>query len=138
MTSIKKIKNNLKGLNNYEVVIFGSLINRKYTKRSDIDSAVITRIKNREKNKEIWFNLLNKVTSGYDLKVFELLPLPMQISIADGHIVIFGDSLEISEYFYHFRKLWKDVEKRYKENQFASIKEKKEALQRIKYLGIEE
>ena len=132
MTSIKKIKNKLKALDNYEVVVFGSLISGKHTKRSDIDIAVITRLKSRGKNKEIWYNLLNKVLSGYDLKVFELLPLPMQISISDNHKVIFGDSLEISEYFYHFRKLWRDVEKRYNENQFTSLKEKKEALQRAK------
>ena len=132
MILTKKIKDELKALKDYEVVIFGSLVNGKYTKRSDIDVAVITRIKSREKNKEIWYNLLDKVSSSYDLKVFELLPLPMQISIADSHKVIFGDSIDISEYFYHFRKLWKDVEKRYMENQFTSIKEKKEALQKAK------
>lgn len=29
----------------------------------------------------------------------------------DKYIVLFGDKLEISEYFYHFRKLWKDSKK---------------------------
>ncbi len=132
MISVEKIKNDLKACKKYEIVIFGSFVKAGYTKRSDIDIAVISRITNKEKNKKIWYNLLDKVPSGYDLKVFELLPLPMQIGIADSHKVIFGDSLEISEYFYHFRKLWKDVEKRYKENQFANLREKKEALQRAK------
>ncbi|HDH44732.1 MAG TPA: nucleotidyltransferase domain-containing protein, partial [Thermococcus sp.] len=50
--------------------------------------------------------------------------LYIKIEIIRDYKVICGDELEISEYFYHFRKLWKDMEKRIKENQFSGVKEK--------------
>jgi hypothetical protein len=46
------------------------------------------------------------------------------------YTVVFGDPLEISEYFYYYRKLWKDVEKRYLENQFTSYKEILQGIER--------
>ncbi len=48
----------------------------------------------------------------------------IQIEIIKNHRMIYDDKLELSEYFYRFRKLWKDMEHRVKENQFKSIKEK--------------
>ena len=59
------------------------------------------------------------------------IPQPVKIEIINNYKVIFGNQLEISEYFYHFRKLWKDMEKRYRENQFASIKEKRQLLRKM-------
>ena len=132
MVSSKKIIEDLKALSSYEVVLFGSFAKNESTLKSDIDVAVITKIKDKKKNKRIWYRLLGKIHHKYDIKVFEILPLPIQIEIINNYRVVFGNPLSISEYFYHFRKLWKDVEKRYKENQFSSIKEKKEALQRTK------
>ncbi|MGQ9723169.1 MAG: hypothetical protein ACUVXA_17840, partial [Candidatus Jordarchaeum sp.] len=42
--------------------------------------------------------------------------------------------LEISEYFYYYRRLWKDVEHRYRENQFTSYKEVLQGIERRKRL----
>lgn len=48
----------------------------------------------------------------YDVKIFELLPLRIKMSIIKDHIVVYGNELELSEYFYHYRKLWMDSKHR--------------------------
>lgn len=128
--NLKKIKTDLKPLQKFgDVVIFGSYATGDATPRSDIDAAVVTGKRDREKNKEIWWDLLGKANPAkYDIKVFELLPLPVQMSIIENYVVVYGNRLDLSEYFYFYRKLWKDVEPRYKENQFKSVKEKIKAL----------
>ena len=57
------------------------------------------------------------------MKVFEELPLYIQMDIIKNR-VIYGDKFELSEYFYQFRKLWKDMEHCIKEDQFSSVREK--------------
>ena len=126
--TLAQIKEDLNKLSKYEVVIFGSYCNGYFNQRSDIDIAIITRVTDPEKNKKIWWNLLSKAPEIYDLKVFELLPLELKIDIINNHIALFGNNLEISEYFYHFRKLWKDTQYRYYNNQFKNHKEKLQLL----------
>ncbi|MHA1491041.1 MAG: hypothetical protein ACTSRI_15505 [Promethearchaeota archaeon] len=55
---------------------------------------------------------------------FSILPLYFQIEIIKDYHIVFGDPLEISEYFYHFRAIWKDMVKWFEANQFHSIQEK--------------
>jgi len=126
--SLAQIKNDLSELKNFEVAIYGSYATDVFTSRSDIDIAIITREKNPEKNIKIWKECLGKAAKLYHINVFELLPLPVKKNIMDNHIVVFGDKLEISEYFYHFRKLWEDIKIRYYENQFSSFREKIEKM----------
>ena len=38
------------------------------------------------------------------IRIFELLPLQIKISVIENCRVVFGDKLDISEYFYNFRK----------------------------------
>ncbi|WP_423792185.1 nucleotidyltransferase domain-containing protein [Methanocaldococcus indicus] len=102
----------------FGVLIYGSYIKNEHTKRSDIDICLI------KVDKDTYFKILGKLGNKYDIKIFEELPLYIKIDIINNHKVIFGDELEISEYFYKFRKIWKDMEKRIKENQFNSVKEK--------------
>ena len=123
-SSLVSIKNDLTPLRKWWVVIYGSYATGEYTTRSDIDVVIITREKNREKNKRIWLEIIGQVPSRYDLKVFELLPLEIKAEVIKKNLIIFGDKGEISEYFYHFRKLWEGMKHRYYENQFRSIKEK--------------
>ena len=92
------IKKDLVKLNRFEVIIFGSYVNGKFTSRSDIDIAVITRNNNPEKNKKIWASLL-KIPSLYHLNIFELLPLNVKADIMDNHLVLFGERLAIRAYF---------------------------------------
>ena len=126
--STEKIKAELAGFKKYNLVIYGSYIGKNFNSRSDIDIALITMNPNPTKNKKIWLNLMGKVPEKYDFKVFELLPLDIKASLINNYIVIYGDSLGLSEYFYHFRKLWKDCHKRYSENLFSTIQEKLKAL----------
>ncbi|MHA1589697.1 MAG: nucleotidyltransferase family protein [Candidatus Njordarchaeales archaeon] len=128
--SLNEIRRDLEPLRDYWVVVYGSYARNQCTPRSDIDVAVITRISDPSKNIRILWKLLPKIKPGYDLRIFELLPLPIKMSVINNHIVIFGDPLDISEYFYFYRKLWKDVEPRYVANQFKSYKEILEGIQR--------
>lgn len=123
-----ELQNQLQNLKNFCVVIYGSYANDNFTTRSDIDIAIVTRKSNPVENKKIWQRVLGKVPNRFDLKVFELLPLEIKASIIQNHIVVFGNSLDISEYFYYFRKLWEDVKPRFKANQFTSLQEKLKTL----------
>ncbi len=126
--SLAKIQRQLKSLKDSNVVVYGSYDSEYFTSRSDIDIAMVTMNNDPAENKKIWQRMLGKVPPQFDLKVFELLPLDIKASVMNKYAVIFGDPLEISEYFYHFRKLWKDVEPRYTANQFTNLKEKLKAL----------
>ena len=132
MKDIKAIKNDLSLLKDYEVVLFGSYASGKADIRSDIDIAIITREKDRKKAMELWKKALGKAPDNYDIKIFELLPLHIKASIFKNYKVIFGNRLDISEYFYEFRKLWNDMKYRFEENQFKSGKEKIMALERYR------
>lgn len=119
----EKIRTDLRVLeSNYEVVIFGSAIEGGFRPESDIDIAVITRNQKKERNREIQRYLWSQYSMNYDIHVFELLPIIVQASIFNNYKVVFGDILDISEYFYFYRKIWKDCKKRIIENQFDSYK----------------
>ncbi|MDI6721802.1 MAG: nucleotidyltransferase domain-containing protein [Candidatus Aenigmarchaeota archaeon] len=111
-------------MSKFEAVIFGSYADNNFTPLSDIDIAIITRETDPKKNANIWKNALRKAKSVYHINIFELLPLHVKSGIMDNYIVVFGDRLEISEYFYHFRNLWDDEKHRCYSNQFGSLKEK--------------
>ena len=126
--SLSQIKNELNPLNKFEIVIYGSYVNGDFTYRSDIDIAIITRRKNPNQNIEIWKKALRKTRPIYQIKIFELLPLQIKADIINKFIVVFGDEIELSEYFYHYRKLWRDVKHRYYLNQFTHFREKIEKM----------
>lgn len=109
---------------NYEVIIFGSQVEGGARPNSDIDIAVISRENVIEKNINLQKELLGKFSLKIDVRVFELFPIYIQISIIDQYEVIFGDILEISEYFYTFRKKWDDCKHRILSNQFSSYQER--------------
>ncbi len=130
MKTLQEIKTDLYFVKNYEVVVFGSYASKKADKRSDIDIAVITRENSKNKCIEIWWELVGKAPDVYDIKIFELLPLPIKASVIQRYEVVFGNRLDISEYFYNYRKLWNDTKHRLEENRFRSIKEKIMLLKR--------
>lgn len=134
MKSIGELKIDLSFVKDYEVVVFGSYAGRRADKRSDIDIAVITREKDRDKCMKIWMEVLGKAPKTYDIKIFELLPLHIKASLINNYVAVFGNRLDISEYFYEFRKLWNDMKYRFKENRFQSVREKVTALERYRRL----
>jgi hypothetical protein len=74
--------------------------------------------------------VVGQAPDRYDIRVFELLPLPIQIDIADRHEVVFGDLANVSYYFYGFRRRWKDQAHRYHQNRFKGYRDKRDALRR--------
>ncbi|AIY90670.1 nucleotidyltransferase domain-containing protein [Geoglobus acetivorans] len=110
--SFEEIRKDLKAISEYKAVIFGSYVTGEFRKGSDIDIAVITEIRDRKENISIQKRLFSIARPIYDLRVFELLPIKVKASVMSDYIVLFGDELEISEYFYHWRKMWNDVKHR--------------------------
>ncbi len=136
MKSIDEIKTDLSFLKDYEVVIFGSYARKRADERSDIDIAVITGETDRNRCIEIWKSIMGKATDTYDIKIFELLPLHIKASVIQNYEVVFGNSLDISEYFYKIRRFWNDMKHRIEENRFQSVGEKIMALKRGRKLMI--
>ncbi len=127
---LKKIKNDLSFCKDYWTVLYGSFIGYGFIPgRSDIDVAIITQLKDKKENLNIWKSLWGKYGKIYDVKIFELLPLHLKIKIIENYQVLFGDKLEISEYFYQYRRIWKDMRKRIEENQFINMHEKLKNLE---------
>ncbi|VUT25668.1 MAG: Nucleotidyltransferase domain protein [Candidatus Methanolliviera sp. GoM_asphalt] len=100
------------------VLLFGSVAKGELTTRSDIDIALV-----RPSTRSVLFRVFERVGGKYDTKIFEDLPLHIKIDIINNHQVIIGDEVELSYYFYRFRKEWKDMEHRVLSNQFKSVRE---------------
>jgi len=130
MKSLEDIREDLRSLSKYEVVMFGSYVSEEFREGSDIDVAVITRKRDFNENVRILKGILGKVKLIYDIRIFELLPLKVKVSVIDNYIVIFGDELKISEYFYYWRKFCEDF--KYSLYYCKDYKEKLEAVKRGK------
>jgi len=107
------IKNTVVG-----VLLFGSVIKGEHHETSDIDICLV-----KPKDKNVLIEIFEKVGNKYDVKIFEDLPLYIQMDIIENHKAIFGDKIELSYYFYKIRKIWDDMEERIKMNQFKTVKE---------------
>jgi predicted nucleotidyltransferase len=130
MKNIEEMQGDLSFAKDYEVIIFGSYASKTADKRSDIDIAIISREHDRQKCIEIWKETFGKAPNVYDIKIFELLPLRIKASAMRKFEVVFGNRLDISEYFYVYRKLWNDVKHRIETNRFSSMREKLMLLKR--------
>jgi len=134
--SLKWIRRELSSLKGkYEVILFGSMVEGGMRPTSDIDIAVLSRIQDKAKNIQLQRELLGQFPLRLDVRIFELFPIDIQISIIQNYIVIFGDPLEISEYFYEFRKKWDDCKYRILSNQFSNYRERLSLLQRFSNLS---
>ena len=100
------------------VLLFGSAAKGELTTRSDIDIALV-----RPSTRRVLFSVFERVGGKYDTKIFEDLPLHIKMDIIKNHQIIFGDEVELSYYFYRYRKEWKDMEHRVLSNQFKSVRE---------------
>ena len=122
---LNEIKKDLKKLDEFWVVVYGSFLSDYYIPhKSDIDIAIITQKREKESNISIWKNTWGAFSVSFDIKIFELLPLSIKMEVIENYQVIFGNLLEISEYFYQYRAIWKDMVHRIESNRFKSIQEK--------------
>ncbi|MGQ4894388.1 MAG: nucleotidyltransferase domain-containing protein [Candidatus Njordarchaeia archaeon] len=95
------------------IVVFGSFVSGEFSERSDIDICIIAgpRIENIDELIDFVFERV--YNPRYDIKFFEKLPLRLKIEIIKNHEVVFSRDLpELYEYFYFYRKIWKDQERR--------------------------
>lgn len=122
------VREDLQPLADHDVVLYGSYLTDRFTPRSDVDAAVVTRQADPEANRRTWRDLVGTVPDRYDVRVFELLPLDIRHDIAEHHEVLFGDPVDLSYYFYRTRRAWKDVRPRIEANRFTSLDEKLTAL----------
>ena len=101
------------------ILLFGSSARREDVERSDIDICIV-----RPVNDGLLTGMNRMLGGKYDIKVFENLPLYIRIEIIHDHKIIYGDEVELSAYFYRFRRLWADMVPRVEYNQFDSVGER--------------
>ncbi|MBU3966877.1 MAG: nucleotidyltransferase domain-containing protein, partial [Euryarchaeota archaeon] len=92
------------------VLLYGSVVKGEETPRSDIDICLVAPTCKDQAGllREVHRNL-DVFSKKYDVRIFEELPLYIQIQIIENHEIIYTkDVYEMFEYFYHFRKLWED------------------------------
>jgi len=86
------------------VLLFGSRVGGEETMRSDIDVCIV-----KPASDDVVRDIEKAFGGKYDQKVFEKLPLYIQIEIINNHVIVYGDAVELSAYFRGFRKLWEDM-----------------------------
>jgi len=94
------------------ILIYGSMAKGKENKRSDIDICLVAPDSNL---KELYKKMLPLVKEKYDIKIFEDMPLFLKIEVIKNHKIVYAKNIyQLYEYFYKFRKIWKDQEHRQK------------------------
>lgn len=95
------------------LLLFGSRAIKKQHEKSDYDICIV-KPESKEIIREV-FRKINVNEKKYDVHLFEELPLYMKMRVINNHEVIFSKNIyDLYEYFYFYRKLWKDQEKRNK------------------------
>jgi len=123
--TIKNLEDHFQPLKDkYWVLLYGSRADETHSPFSDYDIAIITQSYQQTHNNQVQWDVLKFFIQGLDIRVFELLPLTVQISIIRNYRVIWGDPLEISEYLYVYRKKWNDCKHRILSNQFSHYTER--------------
>ena len=95
------------------VLLFGSQLDEEHvTERSDIDICIVAPEHPDPLSLELEAYKVFK-EEIFDVKVFERLPLYLKVEVIKKHVVIHArDPPSLYEYFYFYRKLWEDQEKR--------------------------
>ena len=98
------------------VLVYGSYANKKSTPRSDIDICIVigkpsTPREMRKMLSKVW-GKVNVNRKGYDVKIFEELPLRVKMGVIEEGKVVLGKKPDIYGYFYKYRKMWNDQKHR--------------------------
>ena len=94
------------------VLIFGSVHEGKAGKKSDVDICIVAPGKDPKSLLRDVFRHVDVVGKGYDVFVFEELPLHIKVEVMNKNTVVFGNVFDLYEYFYKFRKIWNDQKHR--------------------------
>ncbi|NMC08239.1 MAG: nucleotidyltransferase domain-containing protein [Candidatus Lokiarchaeota archaeon] len=121
---LARARRDLQGLSKWPIILFGSRAGDRPRPGSDIDIAVVTMERDTRQNVEIYKECLRKMIPPYEVHVFELLPLHVRRTILENYVVVFGEPVTVSDYFYLTRKEWNDCKHRILDNQFSSHAEK--------------
>ncbi len=92
------------------VLLYGSAAKGGETPRSDVDICIVA------PGCKDTLSLFRDISSNvdirgkkYDVRIFEELPLYIQIQVINNHDVVYArDIYELYEYFYFIRRLWQD------------------------------
>lgn len=92
------------------VLLYGSQASGDSTPRSDVDICIVAPEADRD---SLFRTILKYFREPYDVKIFESLPMYLKIQVIKNHVLIYvRDILDLYEYFYTYRRLWKDQERR--------------------------
>lgn len=107
---ISKIHSDFKEipLDIFGIFLYGSYAGKKEDERSDIDICLVAG--EYQDPKDLQFIAWRNIKSGiYDIRIFELLPLYIQMSILiRGILVKSSDEYALYEYLYQYWKKWDD------------------------------
>ena len=109
-----KLLKELKELQNdvLAILIYGSVAKGKENERSDIDICIVAP---GVKSDDLYTKLLPLMKENYDIKIFEDMPLFLKMEVIKNHKIVYAKNVyQLYEYFYKFRKIWKDQEHRQK------------------------
>lgn len=90
------------------VFLYGSYATDSADARSDIDICIVSgkEFEPQDLQSLAWRNIKSE---KYDIRIFELLPLFIQIRVLTQGILIYSpDKAALCEYLYGYRKLWDD------------------------------
>jgi predicted nucleotidyltransferase len=104
---LKELQNNV-----LAILIYGSVAKGSENERSDIDICIVAP---NAKSSHLYTKLLPLVRKNYDIKIFEDMPLFLKMEVIKNHKIVYAKNVyQLYEYFYKFRKIWKDQEHRQK------------------------
>lgn len=91
------------------VLVFGSHVKEEAHEGSDVDVCIVAPESDPlEVLGEVWENV-DTEGKNYDVHTFEELSLKMKHQVMENHETVWSrDRYRLQEYFYRFRKLWKD------------------------------
>ncbi len=114
MVKEDRIAKDMKPLQKYAmaILLYGSAARGESTERSDIDMCVVAPDTDHSK---LYREILKISRGKYDIRIFEKMPLFLKIEVIKNHKIIYAKNVyDLYEYFYKFRKIWKDQEHRQK------------------------
>ena len=94
------------------VLLYGSWATGESHEMSDIDICIVA--PSVEDKAALWRSAIAAVhDDSFDVRIFELLPLYLQMAVIERGVVVFSrDIPELYEYFYPFRRIWGDQKHR--------------------------